>query len=285
MYAASLRPATSSGALDSINIGQIDPSLFPQICAYFEALDAGGNPVGGLDADSFCVFQDSIQLNVFSVEQLTVDSCNTATCLVIDVSGSMSGANMTAAKAAASEFVRNMDAFDRAAIVAFSNCYSTIQAFTSDTTLLLNAISGLVANGRTAHFDGVWGGVNLTIPELGSKAVINLSDGLENNSGSCGGAGTPDGLSDGFADDSALIVNLALGSGIPIYSITLGSGFDPQYAQKLAPVSTRWYLFSDQITSLYAVQSLLHEPRHDPERRLPRRHHLPAVVPQCLREL
>lgn len=234
MYSASLRPAASAGALDSINIGQIDPSLFPQICAYFEALDAGGNPVGDLPADSFCVYQDSIRLDVFSIEQLTVDSCNTATCLVIDVSGSMSGANMTAAKAAASGFIRNMDTFDRAAVVSFSSCYTVVQNFTSDTTLLLNAVAGLVAGGTTAHFDAVYAGVNLTIPELGSKAVINLTDGLENASSGCGGAGTPDGLGDGFADDSTLIVNLAMGAGIPIYSITLGSGFDPQYAQKMA---------------------------------------------------
>lgn len=254
MYSASLNPATSAGALDSISIGQIDPALFPQICAYFEALDAGGNPVGDLTADSFCVYQDSVRLDVFSVEQLTVDSCNTATCLVIDVSGSMQGANITAAKAAASAFIRNMDAFDRTSIVSFSNCYTVVQGFTSDTTVLLAAVNGLVATGRTAHFDGVWAGVDLTIPETGSKAVINLSDGLENNSGSCGGAMTPDGLGDGFADDSTLIVNLALGAGIPIYSITLGTGFDPQYAQKLAFATGGAYYHApdtSQLTGIY----------------------------------
>ncbi len=259
MYAASLRPAASAGALDSINIGQIDPSLFPQICAYFEALDAGGNPVGGLTADSICVYQDSIRLDVFSIEQLTVDSCNTATCLVIDVSGSMAGANITAAKAAASGFVRNMDIFDRAAIVKFSSCYTVVQGFTSDTTLLLSAIAGLTTGGTTAHFDGVWAGVGLTIPELGSKAVINLTDGLENASSGCGGAGSPDGLGDGFSDDSTLIVNLALGAGIPIYSITVGSGFDPQYAQKMAYATGGAYFHAPSPAQLDGIYEQIKE--------------------------
>ncbi|MEW5876211.1 MAG: VWA domain-containing protein, partial [Candidatus Zixiibacteriota bacterium] len=253
IVAAALMPADATQSLDSLNISQLDPSQFPDICLYVEALDNSGNPYPGLTPDSFCLFQDTNAIGSFTVEELTVDSCRTATCLVIDVSGSMAGANMTAAKAAASEFVRNMDIFDRAAVVSFSYCYTVVQNFTSDTTLLLSAINGLVANGYTAYLDGVYRGVELTVPELGSKAVINLTDGLENYSGNC--AGGPDGLGDGFADDSALIVNLALGAGIPIYSITLGSGFDPQYAQKLAYATGGAYYHAplpSQLDAIYA---------------------------------
>ncbi|MEW5700677.1 MAG: VWA domain-containing protein [Candidatus Zixiibacteriota bacterium] len=235
LFAASLVPEEAASAFDSLNISQLDPSQFPHICTYVEALDQFGYPVGGLTADSFCVYQDNNQINGFTVQQLTLDSCRTATCLVIDVSGSMAnGGKMTAAKNAAAQFVRNMDIYDRAAIVKFSTCYTVVQNFTGDTTLLLAAINGLSTGGYTAYFDGVWAGVGLTVPELGSKAVIHLTDGMENNSQNCGGGSSPDGLGDGFADDSALIVNLALGAGIPLYGITLGGSFDPQYVQKLS---------------------------------------------------
>jgi len=220
----------------SLSIGQIDPSLFPRICTYVDVLDAGGVPVGGLPADSFCVSQDGSPLSGFTVQELTSDSCRTATCLVIDVSGSMAdGGKLTAAKDAAKQFVRSMNIYDRTAIVKFSDCYTVVRDYTSDTTTLINAINGLTTGGMTAYFDGVWKGVGLTTTELGSKAVIALTDGMENNSRNCGNKNTtPDGLDDGFADDSAMIVNLALGAGIPIYNITLGSSFDPQYSIKLS---------------------------------------------------
>ncbi|MBI3871979.1 MAG: VWA domain-containing protein, partial [candidate division Zixibacteria bacterium] len=219
----------------SINIGAVDPSLFPHICTYVDALDAGGVPVGHLPADSFCVYQDGTRLNTFSIQELTFDSCRTATCLVIDVSGSMKdGGKMAAAKNAAKRYVRRMNIYDRTALVKFSDCYTVVQNFTSDTSALINAINSLTAGGRTAYFDGVWRGVGLTTTELGSKAVIALTDGMENNSQNCGGSGTPNGLGDGFANDSTLIVNLANGAGIPIYNVTLGNSFDPQYAIKLS---------------------------------------------------
>ena len=256
LFAASLVPDVAGSVFDSLNISQIDPSQFPHICTYVEALDQFGNPIGGLTADSFCVSQDNNPINSFTVQQFTIDSCRTATCLVIDVSGSMAdNGKLTAAKNAAASFVRNMDIFDRAAIVKFSSCYTVVQNFTGDTTLLLNAITGLASEGWTAYFDGVWEGVMLTIPELGSKAIIHLTDGMENYSQNCGDGGTPDGLPDGFADDSTLIVNLALGAGIPLYGITLGGDFDPQYVQKLSYATGGAYYNAPTGAQLEAIYS------------------------------
>jgi len=75
-------------------------------------LDAGGNPVGGLDADSFCVFQDNIQLNVFSVEQLTVIPATRRPASSLTCRAAWPGPT-SRRQAAASGFVRNMDTFDR----------------------------------------------------------------------------------------------------------------------------------------------------------------------------
>jgi hypothetical protein len=66
-------------------------------------------------------------------------------------------------------------------------------------------------------------------------------------------------LGDGFADDSTLIVNLALGAGIPVYSITLGSGFDPQYAQKLAFATGGAYYHAPLPSQLDAIYDEIKE--------------------------
>ncbi|MCK5126635.1 MAG: VWA domain-containing protein [candidate division Zixibacteria bacterium] len=220
----------------SLQVSQLDCGMFPYMCTYVEALDSTGDPIGSLTSDSFCVYQDGTPISSFTVEELTQDSCITSICLVIDLSGSMNTNNkIGAARDAAHDFVDKMDIYDRVAIVTFASCYNVVQDFTSDQALLHSKINTLSAYGWTAAFDGIWKGVDLTTTELGSKAVIAITDGMENRSQYCGGSGTPDGLSDGyFGDDSTLICDLANGASIPIYTISLGSSFDPQYLIKLA---------------------------------------------------
>jgi hypothetical protein len=251
-------PATKSAETvtnPTLDITTLDPSGFPHICSYITILGGTGDPLGGQNHDSICVWQDGTKIDSFTVVQTLKDSCYTSICLVIDRSGSMADQNkITAAKNAAKKIVREMAAFDRIAIVSFSNCWTLDQNFTSDTTLLINAINGFVANGRTAFFDGIWKGVDITRLEAGSKAVIALTDGMENNSGSC--AGGPNGLGDGFANDSTMIVSLAKASSIPLYTISLGGQFDPQYLQALSKGAGGGYFNAPtgaQLDSIYNV--------------------------------
>ncbi|MFH2057067.1 MAG: VWA domain-containing protein, partial [bacterium] len=242
--------------VDTVNVSGVDLGDFPTVCTFVEVFDTTGELVGGLNADSFCVYQDTFLITGFTVEELTLDSCVSSVCLVIDVSGSMAQqSKLAAAKAAANAFVNQMDVYDRVAIVTFSNCYTVVQDFTSNQTVLHNAINSLSANGYTAALDGIWAGVNLTTSEAGSKAVIALSDGMENWSQWC--SAPPDGLNDpqGFADDSTLIVNLALGSGIPIYTISLGSSFDPQYLVGLAAGSGGDYYHAPSGSDIDSIYS------------------------------
>ncbi|MFH2034921.1 MAG: VWA domain-containing protein, partial [Candidatus Zixiibacteriota bacterium] len=249
--------SSSANSVDMVVVSQLDCASFPNICSFVEVLDEDGNPIGNMTADSFCVFQDDDTITAFTIEELTLDSCVTSVALVIDVSGSMNDNNkIGAAKAAARAFVRSMDIYDRVALIEFSSCYNVLVDFTSDTAILIDSINTMSAQGNTAVFDGIWKGVDLTIPEVGSKAVIALTDGMENYSQLCGGAGTPDGLwignppiwwwwgtpdPEGWTDDSTLITNLANSGGVPIYTISLGSSFDPQYLIDLAAATGGTY--------------------------------------------
>jgi VWFA-related protein len=219
----------STQVVNTVNISQIDCSRFPLICMYVDILDASGYPIGGLTSDSFCVSQDTSSIGNFTVQQLSRDSCITSVCMVVDVSGSMAeNHKLDSAKAALHRFVNNMDPYDRVAIVPYSNCIGTITPFTSNKTTLNNAINALTANGNTACYDGIYKGVDLTRLELGSKAVIAFTDGLENRSRNC--YPPPDGVDDhSYADDSTLICNLATAAGIPIYTFNLG------------PIDNTWY--------------------------------------------
>jgi hypothetical protein len=233
-------PALSTVTVNGVQISQLDCSQFPQICMYVDVLDQYGYPIGGMTADSFCLKQDGNTIDSFSVLQLSGDSCITAICLVVDVSGSMAeNHKLDSAKAAMNRLVDNMDPFDRMAIVPYASCIGTITLFTSNKTTLHNAINSLVAYGNTACFDGIWKGVDLTRTELGSKAVIAFTDGVENNSGSCWPP--PDGVNDHpkrYSDDSTIICDLANASGVPIYTFNLGpiddTWFNPEALQAFA---------------------------------------------------
>lgn len=249
---------SSSQTVNSTNISQLDCSQFPLICLYLDILDANGDPIGGMTGDSICLSQDGFTVDSFSIQQLSLDSCITSVCLVVDVSGSMSdGGRLTAAKNAMHRFVDNMDPFDRVAIVPYSSCIGTITPFTSNKTTLHNAINALSANGYTACFDGIYKGVDLTKLELGSKAVIAFTDGLENRSQLC--YPPPDGVNDNtYADDSTLICNLANSSGVPIYTFNLGSitntWYNPEALQAFANGTGGYWdqaPNNDDIDSLY----------------------------------
>jgi VWFA-related protein len=225
------RDATKATAgVSVINLSQLDCSLFPYNCLYVDATDNLGNPVPGLSADSFCLYQDGVPVGNFTVEQLTVGDCITSVCLVVDVSGSMAeNHKLDSAKAALHRFVNNMDSYDQTAIVTFSSCWYQLVNFTSNKTTLHNAINGLTASGNTAAFDGIYKGVDITRLQLGTKAVIAFTDGLENRSQSCS-PNPPDGVSDNtYKDDSTAICNLANLAGVPIYTFNLG------------PIENTWY--------------------------------------------
>ncbi|MBD3402193.1 VWA domain-containing protein, partial [candidate division GN15 bacterium] len=237
-------PGVQNRSVDTVQLSQLDCAQFPTICTYVEVLDSVGNPIGDLTADSFCLYQDGTPIDSFYLEELTLDSCITSICLVIDVSGSMNTNNkIGAARDAAHAFVDEMDIYDRLAIVTFGNCYTVVQDFTSNKDTLHAKINTIAAAGWTAAFDGIYVGGSLTVPELGSKAVIAISDGMENNSQQCDAP--PDGLQeghpvwgvpdpDGWTDDSTLICDLVNPAGVPIHTISLGSEFDPQYLISLA---------------------------------------------------
>ncbi len=224
----------STPAIDSVTISAMDCSGFPEICMYVDVIDEYGVPVAGMTADSFCVSQDGTPIGSFTVEQLSMDSCVTSVCLVVDLSGSMRDDDrIDSAKAAMHRFVDRMDPFDRVAIVSFASCVTTEIAFTSNQTDLHEAIDSLVADGYTAAFDGIYRGVELATTELGSKAVIAFTDGVENRSQSCWPP--PDGVrsgwwgSDPYTDDSTLICDLANSAGIPVFTFNLG------------PIDDTWY--------------------------------------------
>ena len=129
----------------------------------------------GIDVEEFSIVESSSPAirNLFS------------TAIVLDASGSMSGAGNAAAKAAAAAFVDFMDGVDdEAAVLWFNTTVSVQQSMTTDTTDLLTAVQALPASGGTAVWDAMYQGIQLVAANGSNnkRSVIALTDGMDNAS-------------------------------------------------------------------------------------------------------
>ncbi len=170
-----------------IQITQVDNSKFPQVTVYISVTDANGQPMG-VDPSAIQISENG-QVMKTTTSATNVNGQSTkgpgqlTTLLVIDVSGSMATANkLTQAKAAAEAYVNQMRPGDQAGVVAFDTHVSVVQAITTDHQALINAIDSLQPGTDTAMFDALLNGEQLLANVSGRKAILLLTDGMDNRS-------------------------------------------------------------------------------------------------------
>jgi tight adherence protein B len=96
--------------------------------------------------------------------------------LVLDVSGSMRGEQLAAAKKAASDYVRTLPADVRIGLISFNDQVTAEVTPTTDKAAVIAAIEGLRAGKKTALYDGLIGGLDMADPDSGTRILV-LSDG------------------------------------------------------------------------------------------------------------
>lgn len=159
---------------------------------------------------------------------------------VIDSSGSMSSNDRNGIrKFAAMDFVEKLGEKDRAAVVDFDSYSYVRSGFTSDQTVLFNAINGVNSSGGTSLSAGISAAINLFTNESYTrtdayKYIIMLTDG------------------DGSYSPS--YTTTAANNGIVIYTVGLGSGVRPSVLQAMANGTGGKYYFASaayEITDIY----------------------------------
>jgi len=164
-----------------VRITQVDNSDFPRVTVYLSVTDADGQPLA-VDPNSIQIFENGQLMQPEGISG-SGEIGPLTTLLVMDVSGSMWDADkLTAAKSAAQSYVDQMRPGDQAGLLAFNTEVSYVQAVTTDHEALGRAISNLDARGDTAMFDALDQAVQILQPYAGRKAIIVLTDGLDNRS-------------------------------------------------------------------------------------------------------
>lgn len=144
---------------------------FPEVTL---TVSVGGE--GAVDPNQLTIKEEGIVKEPTSVRSLVESGGRIEVVLVIDTSGSMLGAPLQSAVAAATDFVKTLPPQVRVGLVAFSDAPRVVRRLTVAHNFVLSAIPSLEAVGETAMYDGVSAAAGLFTPGAQHNIVL-LSDG------------------------------------------------------------------------------------------------------------
>lgn len=222
-----------------LQVNQIESSNYPEITIYASATYAG-KPMDGLAKSDFRVREGGRDQPIFSVEARRDPL---SVLLLLDVSGSMRG-SLPAAQEAAIEFIRTLAPHDKVEVMTFHERIDSIYRLGSDFAAAERAILATKPLGDTALYDGINEALSVLQKISGRRAVIVLSDGVDDN-------GSGNQLS---KNDIDVPILRAMVSNIPVYTIGLGTNMDEGILRSVSGSTGAEYISSpsaNQLLNLY----------------------------------
>lgn len=174
-------PRVESQGAYILQITQIDTTNFPLVDVYISVQDADGEPVV-INTNKLQLLENGLPVSNQNIQGVGEVGPLT-TLLLIDNSGSMNYANkLESAKEVAREFLDQMRSDDQTGIITFNTEVKIIQEITSDREVLDKAVERIAAQSDTAIYDALVTAISTLNPLPGRKAVILLTDGMDNQS-------------------------------------------------------------------------------------------------------
>lgn len=190
----------------SLQITQVDTSQFPLVYVYVSAKDQAGNPVP-VPVSDIELLEDGSPISAQAIQGMDEVTSFTS-LLVMDNSGSMNFSNkLETAKQAASSYIEQMRSADQAGIITFNTKVQTVQEVTSDKEALLAGVTGIQARDDTAMWDALLSAVETLNPISGRKAIIVLTDGMDNQS-----SATPEQILSAIGESGLSISTIGFGT-------------------------------------------------------------------------
>lgn len=251
--------ASAQGEAPQIRITQVDNSKFPNVTVYVSVTNAAGEPVG-IDPATIEIHENGQLMQPVDIQgggEVGGEIIPVTTMLVMDISGSMDkNDKLAAAKEAAKSYVSQMRSGDQAGLIAYDTQVYTIQPLTTDIAALTSAIDGLKTGSDTAMYNALVEAEKALESVSGRKAIIVLTDGLDNRSQS-----TADDVIAGVGQSGLTISAIGFGD-----VGTVGqAGLNEAPLKSLAEQSGGIYGFatdSEALKGLYQQQSRVLQSEH-----------------------
>jgi Ca-activated chloride channel family protein len=143
---------------------------------YATVTDRKGEPVTGLTADAFEVFEEGQrqEVTVFTAAEMGL-----SVAVAIDRSFSMAGERLTAMTRASEQFLLALRPADRAMLVAIGSRVEVLAPLAADRSPGLRALATLDAFGSTSLHDAIVRALDEIQPGTGRRALVLLSDGID----------------------------------------------------------------------------------------------------------
>jgi VWFA-related protein len=219
---------------------------------YLSVVDSAGNPIKDLTAENITISEDSQQVDIDSIDLVSDEPINLV--LVLDISGTMSGPGITAAKDAASNFIVGLAEGDRVAVITFNDEITTIIDYTTDHQAARDQITMVDAkrNAGTCLYDAAYQAVQMSasLPS-GRRAVILLTDGVDEKADRS--------ICSTHTQDD--VINLASSDStrVPVFALGLGQKIDEKILERQASMTGGRYLHTPENSQLGAMFNRLAE--------------------------
>ena len=219
---------------------------------YLSVVDSAGNPIKDLAVENFTVSEDSQQVEIESVELVSDEPINLV--LVLDISGTMSGPGITAAKEAASNFIAGLAEKDRVAVITFNDEITTIIDYTTDHQAARDQIAMVDAkrNAGTCLYDAAYQAVQMSasLPS-GRRAVVLLTDGVDEKADRS--------ICSTHTQDDVIDLASADSTRVPVFALGLGHKIDEKNLDRQASMTGGRYLHTPENSQLGAMFNRLAE--------------------------
>lgn len=191
-----------------INIDHVENGQFPLLEVYVSVTNTQGIPLKNLPPADFSVIEDDQSITDFEVLPIQNAKQPLAIVLLMDTSGSMSGAPLQNSVTAAKAFIDTLSQQDHIALLGFSNTPYVVQNFTGDKDIIKTGLDSITAGGETTLYDGIVQAVDLLKNRSERRIIVLITDGTDSGIGNF---------------DFKAAMDEASRSAIPIYPIGFGN--------------------------------------------------------------
>jgi Ca-activated chloride channel family protein len=236
----------------AVRINQLQASCpANEVTAYVSVTDQGGYPVTGLQAPGFTLTQAGTSLPVLSLSYVELAYKPIASAAALDFSSSLTNQSVAFAdmKKGFADYFGTMRADDVGEVLKFGSEIEVTQAFTSDQSRTIAALSAAFDKGSaTRLYDGAFQAVDDTGGQSNfRRAVIVATDGADNAS----------------VRSVTEVMTNAVNRSVPIFTIGIGSSINRTSLEQLAAGTGGLYFeanTSQNLATIYRqISSILHE--------------------------